>query len=187
MNFSQIGTVGAGQTTYAATSLTPARVILSGSAPITGMTRRIPVAPPQPPRPSFPSPPMASARYPISSTQINLLSWNSEANETQGFAVERSTDGVNYTQVTTLASYLRTYQVTGLTARDDLYLPDRAYNIAGNSLVTETTTATTTAAIPADPSGLTATAVGNRDILLSWVDNADNEQTYLDRVGPPMG
>ncbi|WP_193378525.1 fibronectin type III domain-containing protein, partial [Singulisphaera acidiphila] len=178
VNYTQIATVGANQTTYAVTDLTPGttysfrvRAYNGDDSPPTSTVSATTTT-------VVPEAPYGFSSVPVSSTQINLT-WVSEANETQGFAVERSTDGVNFTQIATVQFFTRTYQATGLAAETTYTFRIRAYNATGNySLASETTTATTPATLPAAPTGLTATAISNRQVDLTWTGNAINAQYY---------
>src|SRR5205823_142424 len=58
------------------------------------------------------------------------------------------------------------------------YYRVRSYNATGNSAYTSNANATTLTPIPADPSGLTATAVAYSQIDLSWTDNSTIETGF---------
>jgi hypothetical protein len=82
----------------------------------------------------------------VSSSQINLT-WtdNSGANET-GFGIERSTDGVNFTQIATVGQNVTSYSNTGLSASTTYTYRVRALSSIGNSAYSNTSTATTLSA-----------------------------------------
>lgn len=77
-----------------------------------------------------------------SKTQINLT-WADNSSDETGFKVERSTDGVTYTQLTTPAANSRSYASMSLTGGKKYYYRVRAYNSNGNSAYTAVATATT--------------------------------------------
>ncbi|MBV9927520.1 MAG: S8 family serine peptidase [Acidobacteria bacterium] len=78
----------------------------------------------------------------VSKSQINLTWVDASADET-GFKVERSTDGVTYTQLTTLAVNSTSYASTALSAGKKYYYRVRSYNANGNSAYTAVVSATT--------------------------------------------
>ncbi len=112
----------------------------------------------------------------ISSSQINI-SWTDVANET-GFKIERKTGaGGTYSQIATVGAGVVSYNNTGLTVNTTYYYRVRASNAGGDSPYSNEANATTLNAIPAPPSGLTATAFPSQ-INLSWVDNSPNETGF---------
>jgi pectate lyase len=133
---------------------------------------------PPPPAPAAPGGLGASA---VSSSQINL-SWSDNSSNEDGFRVERSSDGVNFSEVGTTGSNATTFASTGLAASTTYHYRVRAYNSGGNSAYSNNASATTQAGsggtLPAAPTGLSATAVSNSQINLAWTDNASNETGY---------
>jgi subtilisin family serine protease len=77
-----------------------------------------------------------------SKTQVNL-SWADNSSDETGFKVERSTDGVAYTQLATLQSNSTSYASTSLSGGKKYYYRVRAYNANGNSAYTAVVSATT--------------------------------------------
>jgi Fibronectin type III domain/Calcineurin-like phosphoesterase len=130
-----------------------------------------------------PTPPAAPTNLTataVSSSQINL-SWTDNANNENGFKIEQSTDGVNFTQIAMLGSNAVSFSVTGLTASTSYQFRVVSFNDAGNSAFSNTASATTLAAppvLPLAPSSLTATAVSPTQINLSWADNSSNESGF---------
>jgi serine protease AprX len=78
----------------------------------------------------------------VSKTQINLT-WADSSSDETGFKVERSTDGVTYTQLATLAANSKSYASTALSGGKKYYHRVRAYNANGNSAYTAVVNATT--------------------------------------------
>lgn len=116
----------------------------------------------------------------ISSNQINL-SWTDNSNNENGFKVEQSTDGTNFTQIAMLASNTVSFSATGLNPSTTYTYRVVSFNDAGTSQFSNTASATTLAAppdVPAAPSGLIATGVSRTQINLSWTDNSNNESGF---------
>jgi phosphodiesterase/alkaline phosphatase D-like protein len=179
VNFTQIASLGANVATYLNTGLTPAtqyyyRVRATNSAGSSDYSSTANTT-------TLDVPPIASTGLTattVSATQINL-SWTDNANNESGYLVERSTDGVNFTQVTSLGANVTTYSNTGLIPATQYYYRVRATNSAGNSGYSSTATAATLDVPPAAPTGLTAATISATQINLNWADNANNESGYL--------
>src|SRR4029077_20842345 len=75
-------------------------------------------------------------------SQINL-SWADNSTNETGFKVERSLDGINFTQIGTVGSNVKSYSSAGLNASTKYYYRVRAYNSGGNSSYSNTASATT--------------------------------------------
>jgi thermitase len=133
---------------------------------------------PQPNPPAAPSGLSASA---VSSSQINL-NWSDNSNNESGFQIERcqGADCSNFALVATTGSNATSFSNTGLAASTTYTYRVRATNSAGNSGYSNTASATTTAgaAVPAAPSNLRVTTVGQTSIGLAWNDNSNNETRF---------
>jgi len=81
------------------------------------------------PPPKAPSNLTATA---VSISQINLA-WVDNSTDEEGFNIERSLDGVNYTLLATVDPNVTTYSDTGLTPLTTCYYDVYAYNANGNS------------------------------------------------------
>jgi serine protease AprX len=77
-----------------------------------------------------------------SKTQINLT-WADNSSDETGFRVERSNDGVGFSQVAAVGAGVKSYASTGLTGGKKYYYRVRAYNANGNSAYTAAASATT--------------------------------------------
>jgi len=79
-----------------------------------------------------PSRPTGLATTTVYSRQL-ALKWVDNSTEESGYHVERSSDGVNFTEVASLKYNATAYTSTGLTAGTWYWFRVRAYNGAGNS------------------------------------------------------
>jgi hypothetical protein len=115
----------------------------------------------------------------VSSNRIDLA-WSDNSTNENGFAIERSADGVNFSQITTVAANLTSYSNTGLTASTTYFYRVRAFNNAGSSSYSNVASATTAAlsAPPAAPANLAATPISKNRINLVWSDLANNETGF---------
>jgi len=130
--------------------------------------------------PVIPAAPSNLVATTFSSSQINL-SWTDNANNENGFKVEQSTDGINFSQVAMLGSNAVSFSAIGLSPSTTYFYRVVSFNDAGNSQFSNTANATTSPtppALPAAPSGLTATTVSRTQINLSWTDNSGNESGF---------
>jgi len=111
-------------------------------------------------------------------TQINLSWWKSSTNE-DGFKIERSTNGISFTEITSVASNITTYLDTGLISNTTYYYRIIAYNISVDNMYTYNASATTCAitgpflSVMIDDESLRPQII----IILSWIDN------YADETG----
>jgi hypothetical protein len=115
---------------------------------------------------------------PVSQTQIDLAWIDNSINES-GFKIEWSPNGTSgWTQIATVGANVATYSNTGLTCDTTYYYRVRAYNAGGDSGFSNDASATTVVCTPAAPSNLTATAVSQTQINLTWTDNSNNESGF---------
>jgi hypothetical protein len=112
----------------------------------------------------------------FSSSQINLTWTDNAVNET-GFKLERSTDGVTFTQTSTLPKNATTFSATGLAPSTSYQFRLRAYDGPNHSPYSNTASSATQAP-PAAPANLVATPIASSKIKLTWTDNATNETGF---------
>jgi fibronectin type 3 domain-containing protein len=113
---------------------------------------------------------------PTSGTQIELTWTEPNSNQT-GFAIERSTDGTNYTQIATVGANTTSYLDTGLNTGTQYDYRVRATNAAGVSDYSPVATATTPVP-PAAPSNPQTTSITTSEVDLAWQDNSNNEDGF---------
>ncbi len=80
-------------------------------------------------------------------TTVNLF-WTDKSNNENGYKVERSSDGQNWTTLATLGAGAATYTATGLTSGQEYKFRVRAFNDAGSSDYTNKATVTPAAFDP---------------------------------------
>src|SRR5207253_385555 len=148
VTFTQIATVGTGVTSYKSTGLTANttyfyKVQATNSVGTSALSSVASAPPLRGPPPAAPSNLAASA---ASSSSVSL-SWtdNAAGNET-GFVINRSTDGVTFSQVGTVGTGIKTYSDIGLAANSKYYYEVAAINAAGTSPFSNVANATTSAA-----------------------------------------
>jgi len=125
-----------------------------------------------------PAAPSNLAAAAVSGTQVNLT-WTDNATNESGFRLYQSTDGVNYTLLTTVGAGVTAYNWTGASVATAYSFRVTAYNAAGESAASNTATATTPSTPPAAPTNLVATAAANgTQVNLTWTDNSTNETGF---------
>ncbi len=115
------------------------------------------------------------------------LTWRDNAINENGFVIERSTDGVNFTQIATAPARSNTGNVTFTDTSIKASQTTQAYtyrvaaaNVAGlSAYATSLPVAVSVVVPPAAPSGLTAVLQGGPQVALTWVDNANNETGFM--------
>jgi hypothetical protein len=111
----------------------------------------------------------------VASSRINLT-WTDTATNEAGFKIERSSDGVNFTQIAIVVPNTSSYSATNLLASTQYFFRVRAYDGNNHSAFSNVAVATTQAT-PAAPTTLMATPSAGR-ITLNWTDNATNETGF---------
>jgi len=117
----------------------------------------------------------------VSSSEINLF-WDDNYNNEDGFAIQRSTDGISFTEIATVAPNATTYPDTGLSEGTLYYYLIRVYNITGDlDYLPEVSVAT----FLNTPTSLTAATISSSRIDLTWQDNPNTEDGF--RIERKMG
>ena len=186
-SYSQIATVPAGTTSYQSKNLLPNTTyyyrvrsynIAGDSTPSSAASAKT-LGPP-----AAPTNLTAEA---TSGTSVNLI-WKDNADNETGFKIERKggASGI-FAQIATVGSNVKTYQNIGLTSDTRYTYRVRSYNASGDSGNSNWASATPPS-VPAPPSNLTATAVSDTQVNLSWKDNSSNETGFrIERKTGPDG
>ena len=144
-----------------------------------------PTATPSPsptPAPAAAAAPGTLTAVAASSSQINL-SWTDNANNEDGFKVERCTGTgcTSFAQIAQPGANVNTFANSGLAASTTYRYRVRAYNATGNSGYSNTSEATTTSGTSSKfsaPSNLVAVARSDQQIDLTWQDNSTTETGF---------
>lgn len=91
---------------------------------------------------AHPAPPSNLTATPISRNRIRL-DWTDNASNETGFKIERSTNGIDFTQIGTIAANIVNYTNSSFTTNTVYYYRVRSYNTSGNSPYSNTTSAKT--------------------------------------------
>lgn len=123
-------------------------------------------------------PPAAPANLRLTSIGVNSagLAWDDKSDNEDGFKIERKTGPAGtWSQIATVGANVTSFQNTGLSEATGYYYRVRAYNSAGDSAYSNELNVLT---LPAAPTNLTATAVHERRVNLSWTDNSGGESGF---------
>jgi fibronectin type 3 domain-containing protein len=133
-----------------------------------------------------PAAPTALAAVAVSDRQIHL-SWTDTAVDEAGFQIERSLDGLDFTQVGAVGAQVVTFTDSGLEPETAYYYRVRSFNAAGASDYAEATSATTLPpAPPAAPEHILA-AAGDGWVSLSWAPSSGADSYNVRRAGTSGG
>jgi hypothetical protein len=129
--------------------------------------------------PTAPNAPGGLTANGVSALLINL-NWTDNSNNEDGFRIERSTDGTNFTEIATVGANSTSYVAGALASGTQYFFRVRAYNAAGNSNNSNIADAVTLTSPtpPVAPTSLSAASVSNSQINLAWMDNANNETGF---------
>jgi subtilisin family serine protease len=129
-----------------------------------------------------PNPPANVQVVVVSGERVDV-SWADQSSDELGFAVERSTDGVNFVLADTVGANFTTKSDRTVQPNTTYWYRVAAYNPGGASAYAYASTSVTTPSLslPAAPTSLTATAQASGKgggIALAWKDNANNEDAF---------
>ncbi len=174
--FSQIALLGANATTFSNTSLVADTTYYYRVRAYEGANHSEYSNAASAETQSPPAAPTSLAATAVSPSRIDL-SWTDNSSYEAGFKIERSTDGVNFSQIGTQIANGTTYSNTNLSAGATYHYRLRAYDGPNDSAYSNVASATTQATAAA-PTNLSAAAVSSSRIVLSWTDNATNEAGF---------
>jgi len=126
-----------------------------------------------------PTAPSGLAAAAASSSTVNVT-WTHDGSNVSAFEVERSNDGVAWSQAGTTDPSTTYFSNTGLSALTQYYYRVRGVNSGTYSSFSATVSATTLAptAPPEAPSGLAVSALSSNSLRLTWNDNSNDESGF---------
>ena len=177
--YAQVGTVGAGVTTFPDSGLTKLtlyvyRVRAYNSFGDGAYSPEAQVTTTDDP----PAAPSMLTAVGTAWNQVNLA-WTDNSNNETGFKVERSSDGVSYSQIGAAAANAVGYVDFTVTGSSTYYYRVRATNAGGDSGYSNVATVTTpNPPVPTAPTNLVATALNSSQIRLDWTDTSNCEAGF---------
>ena len=120
--------------------------------------------------------PQGVAAVAVSASQIDL-SWSDTLTDEEGFRVERTVDGVQFSTVATLPAGASAYSDTGLAQGTRYYYQVVAFR-GDASAASVTVSAMTQTPAPLAPGSLTAAKLSKSRVRLTWRDNSANENGF---------
>jgi hypothetical protein len=130
-----------------------------------------------------PSVPVAPSGTAASATAYNSVTvrWADNSSDEAGFKVERSGNGVDFTEIATLGAATTSFVDNGVVASSNFYYRVRAYNSVGNSAFSNTASVTTPAVpapAPAQPTSVAARNDADGSATVTWIDASTNETGF---------
>ncbi len=116
-----------------------------------------------------------------SAVELNWTDSTVSPNFATNYAIQESTDGVNFTTVANAGQESTSYTVTGLNQSTTYYFQIVGSNSAGSSGPSNIATATTTnqtGQTPTAPQGLGATPASGSEVYLTWTNTADQRDRF---------
>ena len=181
-SFVEVGSIGGSSTTYTDQNLTPNKKYYykvralnnGGSSAFSNVAEATTL-------PEIPKAATGLTSTAVSSSQIDLK-WTDNSDNETGFDLERSSDGSNFSGLTSLGAGVVTFQNTGLSASTKYYYRVRAKNSAGVSdwsNIADATTQSLPVTVFAAPTNLRLkSTITVNQIGLEWNDNAVDETGY---------
>lgn len=175
VNFSQIAALGPDTTGMVDRGLNPGTLYfyrvrsssLQGNSPYSNTASAS----------TFPGAPAAPSNLRgefISGTQVRLT-WVDNSTTEESFVVERSTDGLQFAQITVLPANTTEYVDPGRDPGQTYFYRVKARNQGGDSAYSNTIQVTFP---PTAPINLTAEAINDSQAALAWTDTSDTERGF---------
>ena len=127
--------------------------------------------------PAVPASPSA-LKAGAASTNAVTVSWSDNSADESGFKLERSSNGVDFSEIASLGANTTTFADNGLAAKTAYWYRVRAFNGAGLSGYSNTASVTTPDVAPAAPAAVSATDNGDGSAAVNWLDASSNETGF---------
>jgi peptidyl-Asp metalloendopeptidase len=139
--------------------------------------------------PVAPTVPTAPSSLAASATAYNSVTvrWTDNSGDETGFRLERSGNGVDFSEIASLGAAATSFVDNGVVASSNYYYRVRAFNSVGNSVYSNTGSVTTPAVpapapeptpAPAQPSSVAAKNGADGSATVTWVDASTNETGF---------
>lgn len=114
----------------------------------------------------------------LSQSQIVLI-WEDKADNETGFSIERSLDAnEGFTEVAIVGLNVSTYTDNGLSNGVEYFYRVKATNFFEGDSPYSNVSGARTSDVPPPPANVTVSMNPNDDVLVTWQDNADNEERF---------
>jgi hypothetical protein len=127
-----------------------------------------------------PAAPSGAAAHRTAANQVKVV-WGDNSNTEQGFRIERSLDGVSFTEIATVGSNILSMVDANLNAATSYYYRVRAYNATGTSGYSMVGSATT-------PFPQLRMAAAGENVVVTWPQWGNGFRLQVaDRLTSPQG
>jgi peptidyl-Asp metalloendopeptidase len=106
------------------------------------------------------------------------ISWKDNSTNESGFKIQRSTDGVTYSQVASLGAGATSFADVSVSSLKTYYYRVAAYNSSGSSGYSNVLSVKTPGSVPVAPASVVATNGGNGTATVTWADKSNNETKF---------
>jgi hypothetical protein len=181
ITFSDLATVGAGVVSYMDTAVTAGTTytyqvaaVNAGGASSFTPSNTVSIAGPQPPA----APEGLQANF--EDGPVVQLQWTDLSSDETGFLIQRSTDGLTFSDLSTVAADVQAYSDLAVAGGFTYTYRVAAFNANGTSdfAVSGPVPVPADVTAPAAPSNLAASSLATTTLTLTWQDNSNNEAGF---------
>jgi titin len=187
VNFSVLATLGVDATSYVDLAVTAGntydyRVAAFNAGGPSAYSNTASATIPGGPQP--PAAPEALEAVVDADIPVIQLQWSDNSLDETGFLIQRSTDGVIFSDLATVVADIATYDDLAVFGGITYTYQVAAFNANGTSAYSNTASGVMPpeATPPAAPSNLSATLVTQTTLTLNWLDNSNNELGFTIQI-----